>query len=169
MNSPTIRPATVADIPTIQRLARKIWLAHYPGIITRRQIEYMLDLDYSEDALKRDFEGGTSFDLLTLDDEDRGFAAYGPTAHEANVKLHKLYLDTSFHGRGLGSTMLDHVIDVCRNNGFDTLELQVNKQNVKAVKAYERKGFKRVKSLIKPIGDDFFMDDYIMAMPLTGK
>ena len=101
-----------------------------------------------------------------MDDEDRGFAAYGPTAHEANVKLHKLYLDTSFHGRGLGSTMLGHVIDTCRERGFQTLELQVNKQNVKAIKAYERKGFEKAASVLKPVGDGFFMDDYVMVMRL---
>lgn len=35
------------DIPALIELARAIWYAHYPSIITVEQIEYMLGQRYS--------------------------------------------------------------------------------------------------------------------------
>jgi ribosomal protein S18 acetylase RimI-like enzyme len=40
--------------------------------------------------------------------------------------------------------------------------LTVNKNNVNAIKAYEKMGFRNVGSLVQDIGDGFVMDDYAM-------
>ena len=37
-----ISPLHDADIGPVCALAREIWMQHYPGIITVKQIEYML-------------------------------------------------------------------------------------------------------------------------------
>lgn len=166
MSDVSIRPATRTDIDAIQSVARRIWLDHYPGIITLRQIEYMLDTDYSDKALSQGFDQGVAIDLLLIGDEVQGFAAYGPAARGDRAKLHKLYLDTSFHGQGIGSMLLDHVIDRCRSLGIRSLELQVNKHNGKAIRAYEKRGFTRASALLNPIGEGFFMDDYVMEVEL---
>lgn len=166
MTTPRIRTAGIDDIGTIQEIATRVWMDHYPGIITRRQIDYMLNTDYSTEALRDAFSNGIAFDLLSVDDVVRGFAAYGATESEACVKLHKLYLDTSFHGQGLGSMLLQHVMNTCREQGYRRLELQVNKHNGKAIRAYQRAGFQRRASILKPIGNGFFMDDFVMAITL---
>ena len=166
MSDVSIRPATPTDIEAIQSVARRVWLDHYPGIITHRQIDYMLGTDYSGKALNQGFDQGVAIDLLLIGDEVQGFAAYGPAAREDRAKLHKLYLDTSFHGQGIGSMLLDHVIERCRCRGIKTLELQVNKHNGKAIRAYEKRGFVRRSALLNPIGDGYFMDDYVMEIEL---
>lgn len=40
--------------------------------------------------------------------------------------------------------------------------LTVNKNNVKAIRAYEKTGFKNIGSLVQDIGNGFVMDDYKM-------
>jgi len=141
---------------------------HYPGIITHRQIEYMLDRDYSSEALRRDLGEGIAIDLLALEDEISGFAAWGPAACASHAKLHKLYLTQSFHGRGYGSMLIRHVTGECHRRGFQRLTLQVNKHNRKAINAYERAGFAREDSILDDIGEGFFMDDYVMGRTLVG-
>jgi hypothetical protein len=47
-----IKKATVQDIPLIQDVASQSWRKHYPGILSIEQIEYMLELMYSENELK---------------------------------------------------------------------------------------------------------------------
>lgn len=169
------------ELADIQRLAHKIWHAHYPGIITRKQIDYMLETGYAIDALANDLENHISFELLMVESELRGFAAWGPSPAGAygvqlmgipqtgitEAKLHKLYLDPSFHGQGLGSMLLAHTEQQCREVDVNLLSLAVNKQNVKAIAAYRRNGFTTVKSVFNDIGDGFFMDDYIMAKPIV--
>src|SRR5438552_2863225 len=41
-----IRRADLSDLPAVSRLAHDIWHRHYPGIITRAQIDYMLTVGY---------------------------------------------------------------------------------------------------------------------------
>jgi ribosomal protein S18 acetylase RimI-like enzyme len=62
--------------------------------------------------------------------------------------------------------MLRHVADVARNSGFRSLILAVNKQNIKAQKAYERFGFRQYKSVQIDIGNGFIMDDYWLRYEL---
>ncbi len=44
-------PATYKDSETISELAKLIWNQHYPAIISRPQIDYMLALMYSKTSL----------------------------------------------------------------------------------------------------------------------
>ena len=44
-----IRPLRNEDVSALASLARDIWRAHYPGIISVAQIEYMLAERYDED------------------------------------------------------------------------------------------------------------------------
>ena len=46
-----ITKATIKDIHLIQDLAQKSWRSHYPGIISHEQIDFMLDLMYSEEEI----------------------------------------------------------------------------------------------------------------------
>lgn len=176
---PTIKivPATPERLADVRKLAVRVWHAHYPGIITHKQIDYMLDRDYAVSALAESLDNHVCIDLLEVDAEPVGFAAWGPSpvgdreprltqlphAEITGAKLHKLYLDASFHGQGLGSMLLAHVIDRCRKTGINLLSLAVNKHNVKAITAYERNGFIKVRSVFVDIGDGFYMDDFIMA------
>lgn len=170
-------PATPTRLSEIRQLAVRIWHAHYPGIITRKQIDYMLDRDYAVAALAESLDNQVCIDLLEVNDEPMGFAAWGPSpvgafgprltqlpsAEISEAKLHKLYLDPSFHGQGLGSMLLNHVLDRCRAAGTDLLSLAVNKHNTKAIRAYARNGFTTVQSVFVDIGDGYYMDDFIMA------
>jgi len=46
-----IRHATLADIPDIQSIARRTWPSAYGEILSWSQIDYMLDMMYSTEAL----------------------------------------------------------------------------------------------------------------------
>ena len=47
----TIRAAVETDIPLRIDLARHIWRACYPSIISSEQIEFMIGWTYSEDEI----------------------------------------------------------------------------------------------------------------------
>ena len=51
-----IRPVTYPDVPAISALAREIWQASYPGIITQEQIDFMLEQRYGHERLYDDLE-----------------------------------------------------------------------------------------------------------------
>jgi len=167
-NLPQIIPATEEQLPAIAALADIIWRACYPGIITMEQIDYMLARMYAPSVLRDEIRSqGIQYDCLLMDDKMAGFASCGLTTEPGVTKLHKLYLLPEFHGRGLGSRLLQHVERKVHHLDARRLILSVNKRNAKAIAAYQRNGFVIADSVVNDIGGGFVMDDFIMSKELT--
>lgn len=156
-----------AELPAVARLAEIIWRACYPGIITAEQIDYMLPRMYGLDVMAAELRCGIRYDRLLLAGDFVAFAAYGPEQEAGVFKLHKLYLHPDWHGRGLGSRLLQHCQREACRLGANRLVLNVNKNNTKAIAAYQRNGYRVVDSVVTDIGGGFVMDDYIMARDLV--
>lgn len=161
-----ILPAAEADLPAISTLAGIIWRAHYPGIITHEQIDYMLAWMYDPQVMARELRAGVRYEKLLVDGTLSGFAAWAPATAAGECKLHKLYVLPALHGQGIGSQLLGHVLVAARKAGFHAISLQVNKRNEKAIAAYTRNGFVIQESIRDDIGRGFVMDDFVMARPL---
>lgn len=166
---PQILPATSAEqLAAIAELAGRIWRAHYPGIISSEQIEFMLARMYSLETLLDEVRSqGIHFYTLAVDGQTTGFASIGPTSAPHTWKLHKLYLLPERHGCGLGSLLLRHCEAEAIRLGAQRIILSVNKRNLVAVAAYERNGFMITESVVTDIGGGFVMDDFIMAKELS--
>ena len=168
MSQVFIEPATAEHLPAIRDLAAIIWHAHYPGIISVEQIDYMLARMYSLETLRDEMRSRlVRFDRLLLEGKMIGFASYGSTAEPAAWKLHKLYLLPDHHGRGFGSELLRHCEDEARTHGAQRMQLNVNKRNTRAIAAYTRNGYSIVDSVCLDIGNGFVMDDFLMARKLA--
>ena len=160
----TFQKACTTDIPILRKLAREIWTVSYGEMLPARQIEYMLNWMYSEETIQQEMDKEVLWELIRLDDENIGFIALTPEAEV--LKLNKLYILGNLHGQGFGQAALRHVIEYGTSKGFQKIYLTVNKQNAKAMKAYEKAGFIRTDSLVSDIGDGFVMDDYIYTYPV---
>ena len=170
-----IRAARSDELPIVQRLAHAIWHAHYPGIITNEQIDYMLARGYTLDALEG-FLGrpDRGLELAVIDGEPAGFAAWtmldatdgAKLDATGGAKLDKLYVLPSRQRHGLGGQLIRRIVDRARAAGAATLILNVNKRNAQAIHAYERHGFAIRDAVVNDIGDGFVMDDYVMARDL---
>jgi len=159
----SIRQAGPADIPVLRSLAERIWRAHYPGIITHAQIDYMLAWMYSPTTIAREMAEGITWELLQLARRPVGYLAYARDTKGTTVKLNKLYLLPEWHGHGLGKLMLNHVRAQAIAWGAQRIHLNVNKANSIAIRAYERAGFQVIESVRNDIGAGHIMDDYLMA------
>ena len=134
------------------------------GILAEGQVEYMLDMMYSESSLQKQMREGTQFIIVYDDQEPVGFASYQETG-PGLFKLHKIYILPSQQGKGTGKFVIDYIIDQIKNKGASALQLQVNKQN-KAKLFYEKLGFNAVDEIRLDIGGGYVMDDYVMEKSL---
>ena len=169
MPNVTFAIAAPSDIPLLQTLAREIWRAHFPGIISTAQIEYMLDRMYATETIENEMQAGTCWELIRENGEAVGFLSYSFDEAAARLKLHKLYLQVERHGQGLGRAGLCHVMEVAQILGAREVSLYVNKKNQKAIRAYERAGFTIAEAVIGDIGGGFVTDDYRMTVPCARK
>lgn len=146
-------------------LATEIWQAAYADILSQEQIDYMLPMMYAPGVIAREVSEGIVYEFAFAAEQRIGIIAFG--AHGADtIKLHKLYLLPQHQGRGIGTQMLQHVIAAARAKGAKRLILNVNKQNRRAIKAYQRNGFVVQAEVKNDIGNSFYMDDFVMVCDL---
>lgn len=166
MDTITFDPVTTPEeYPVLFQLASEIWAITYRDILSPDQIDYMLNMMYAPEVVEKERNEGIVFELVRNDGIPVGFLSYGPYA-PGKIKLHKLYLSGSCHGRGIGSGMLTHVKEAAKRLGAGEVLLNVNKNNARAIKAYKRNGFSLIREEKNPIGNGFFMDDYVFGIKL---
>jgi GNAT superfamily N-acetyltransferase len=159
-----VRPMTADDIADVATLAARVWWAHYPGIISDAQIEFMLRQRYDAAVLCGDLaRDGVWWDLLIVDGRLAAFANSLLSGEPGEMKLDKLYVDPQRQRGGLGGRLIEHVAERAVAKGCNRLVLAVNKRNAKAISAYLKRGFRIGESVVKDIGNGFVMDDYIMV------
>ena len=154
--------ATKNDIPTIQNLAKKSWNFAYAKIISQEQIDYMLDLMYSEETLNQHLENPNyQYYLIQENNQFLGFIGFEIHKEPETTKLHRIYFLKQAQGKGLGKKALEFVINEAKNVNDKRVILTVNKNN-SAQKFYESQGFKVYDEAILEIGNGYVMDDFLM-------
>jgi len=162
----SIQKANVEDIPLIRELCFKIWPQTYAAIISKEQIDYMLEMMYSEQSLKKQMtEDNCRFIFVYDDERPVGFASFGPK-EPGIFKLHKIYILPDQQGKGTGRFVIDHIINTIKAENITAIQLQVNRRN-KAKDFYEKIGFSILYEFDFPIGNGYIMDDYLMEKKLT--
>lgn len=151
---------TARELSRIRAIADDVWPKTFREILSPEQIVYMMKMMYSPEVMEKELASGYTFVLLVIDGKDAGYMVYAPYEEPGTMKLHKLYLLEEYQGKGYGQKMLQHVIEAAESRGFTSVILAVNKQNMKAQKAYARFGFEQYKSVQIDIGNGFIMDDY---------
>lgn len=166
MDNLRIHKADTASIPLIQELTMQVWPQTYASTLSQEQIDYMLHLMYSTEALKEQMNKGVQFIIAYYNEQPIGFASYGPTEKEQEFKLHKLYVITTIQKTGAGKGLLLFVMQDVQQQGCKHLILQVNRENENAIGFYKRMGFTKEYEADFEIGHGFYMKDYVMGMVL---
>jgi ribosomal protein S18 acetylase RimI-like enzyme len=161
-----IKSASIDDVVTIQKLAAVIWPVTYKEILSADQLDYMLQKFYSTEALQDQMltKGHQFFVLINNNKDNIGYAAVS-NENAGTFKLQKLYVLPNQQGKNFGRMLLSEIISFCRKKGAISLILNVNRYN-KARFFYEKFGFKIIDEVDISIGNNYFMNDYVMELNL---
>ncbi len=163
----TISEAAIGDIKQIQTIVHITWPITYGEILSKEQLDYMLDLFYSDEALteqynKREqlfymiYEGETNIGFIGIEHNYKG---------EAITKIHKIYLLPETQGKGIGKKVIDEIGKLASENDSTALSLNVNRFN-SALGFYKKIGFEVIDEVNIDIGKGYLMEDYVMKKPL---
>ncbi|GAA4042123.1 GNAT family N-acetyltransferase [Flavobacterium chungnamense] len=156
--------ATKEQLAIVKSLAYKIWPNAYETILSKAQLEYMLEMIYSIDSLKKQFDNGHIFLLIEDNQNFIGFASYELNCNNSNkTKLQKLYVLPEIQGKGIGKQVIDYIKEKVVLSNNLALFLNVNKFN-KAKDFYQKYGFQIIKEEVIDIGNNYIMDDYVMEI-----
>ena len=163
----TILDAGLNDIKTIQEITNITWPITYGEILSKEQLDYMLGLFYSEDALAKQIENKEQLFYLISDSESIiGFIGIEHNyKNEALTKIHKIYLLPETQGKGIGKKVFDEIQNMALENNSKGLLLNVNRYNT-ALGFYKKIGFEVAEEVNIEIGNGYLMEDYVMEKRL---
>ena len=137
LNPPTLRPATIDDVPIVLRCIK--------GLAEFERLAH--ECVATEALLRESLFGDTpaaEVTLAFLGDQPVGFAlwfrTYSTFLARPGIYLEDLFVFPEFRGRGLGRTLLEFLARTAVERGYGRLEWAVLDWNVDAIRFYESLG-----------------------------
>ncbi len=162
----TFTKAGLEETPLIEQLAQEIFRATYKEMLSGEQIDYMMDWMYSQENLHKQIsQEGHIYHIVHYDGVPVGYVSLQQQG-ERLWHLQKIYLRPGLQGKSVGKRMFQFAVDYIRRNSPlpAVMELNVNRDNVRAWQFYEHMGMHKASRGDFHIGNGFYMTDYIMAM-----
>lgn len=147
-------------IKELSQAAGAIVKEYYDPIIGAEQNDYMIKLFQSPEGIHEQLNNGHTYYAAMEGDKYAGFISYYPK--DGKLYLNKYYLSSEMRGKGYGHTLMDFIKDKARENGYPAVFLNVNKYNSDSINIYKHFGFEIIRAEKNPIGNGFYMDDYVM-------
>ncbi|WP_294629409.1 GNAT family N-acetyltransferase [uncultured Bacteroides sp.] len=163
----SIRKATVADCELINRMAKEVFPATYKEIISSEQLDYMMDWMYApRNILKQMEEEGHIYFIAYKDNEVCGYVSVQQQEKDV-FHLQKIYVLPRFQGAHCGTFLFREAIRYIKEVHPEPclMELNVNRHN-KALLFYEHMGMRKLREGDFPIGNGYYMNDYIMGLDI---
>lgn len=164
MSAVIIKSAGKNEAEFISKIGKQSYKETYPAILTQEQIDFMLNKNYTVDAIQALMNSGQDFYLLYEDAVPKGFVSV-QNKDQSILRIEKLYLLAEDKGRGYGKKLLNFVADLAKSRDLKLLELNVNRGNP-AYHFYLKQGF-----IVTEVVDipyfGYVLDDYVMQKDLT--
>ena len=159
----TISEAGLNDVKVIQEITNITWPITYGEILSKTQLDYMLRLFYSDEALAKQIENKEQLFYLISDSKSTiGFIGIEHNyKDEAVTKIHKIYLLPETQGKGYGKKVFEFIEKLASENNSKELLLNVNRFNT-ALNFYKKLGFEIKEEVNIEIGNGYLMEDYVM-------
>ncbi len=97
------------------------------------------NLDILKDELK---SSNSKFIVAKLENEIVGFAGAKFIIDEADIM--NIAVKSSYRKQGIASLLLKNLIDICKNNNINSINLEVNERNFPAINLYKKYEFLEV-------------------------
>ncbi len=118
---------------------------------------YELEKKYIGDCEKESIEKTISSETLSYyillnNDEVMGFFECSIISPEA--ELYDIVIDENFQGNGYSKILMEYFIKLAKENNVETIFLEVNKINSKAIALYKKYGFQKYAERKKYYGEN---------------
>ncbi len=162
------RPCTTEDLQVLCSFSRKLFFEAFRDTCSPEDMDAFLEHTYNADRIRGDLEDpDTAFWFLYLDDAPVGYIKVNEGSAQTDIRdaeameLERIYVSGEAQGKGLGSYLMDRVIETAGQKGKKYVWLSVWENNFRAIAFYEKHGFRKAGTHSFTIGRDE-QTDYIM-------
>ncbi len=169
----SIKLAGISDAELIADISRKTFEETFAPYNTARDMEIFLKEQFTKESLMA--EVGVSFNTFFLAYAGEQLAGYiklrdRDSPKELNgipsLEIARLYATSAVIGKGVGSTMMNHAIDVAVKKQKQVIWLAVWEKNQRALDFYSKWGFEIFGKQIFVLGTDL-QKDWLMKKTLV--
>ncbi|WP_291131355.1 GNAT family N-acetyltransferase [Flavobacterium sp. UBA7682] len=152
-----------SNFTDVRAIANEVWPKTYGSILSQAQLDYMMNMMYSIEALQwQANEKQHHFIVAKENNISVGFASYEFDYNRTKkTKIHKIYVLSTQQGKGTGKVLLDYIADEAKSQNNTAVFLNVNKYN-SAQHFYKKLGFDIIEEEVIDIGSGYVMDDFVM-------
>ncbi len=151
---------TEEQIRQLAELASQIWNEYFIEILSKEQIDYMIETFQSAAAITEQIQEGYQYYFIINDTEIIGY--FGICKQEdGTMFLPKLYLAKEHRGKGHASQVFQFIKEKSLEQCCSSIWLAVNRHNQQAIAVYEHLGMQRLREQVIDIGNGFVMDDFV--------
>ena len=171
----TVGHAMTSEAATIAKIGADTFTATFGFSVSAEDLAMFLAETYNEASVLADMQDpavqtwaarDASGKVLGLVQLVRGLSEpCVPGDPATHAELRRLYVDTTAHGRGIGSKLIAAVEEQARAEGFKQLWLTVWEHNPKAERLYQRLGYKKY-GAIDFITGTCVQTDYVLSKAL---
>ena len=165
----TIRKATSADAQVLSDLALKIFIDTFGPRNTPEDLEIHRKKSYSREIQLSEINDPSLIYLIAeVEGSAAGFAMIGQPRSEScskfekPIELFRFYVDKAWHGKGIAQPLMRECENIARALGGKTICLSVWLENPRAIRFYEKIGFRKEGTQPYILGNDV-QTDWVMA------
>ena len=147
-----------ASLNTVMTEIAELYNEDHPNV----KITYNAD---SSGTLLTQIQEGYEYLLITVDGKPAGYTGFH-SDENGKLFLSKLYVHKNFRGTGLARKAFTYLQERCRKEGLSAIWLTVNRFNSNTIAIYRHFGFTVIREEKNDIGGGYYMDDYIMEVPI---
>lgn len=168
-----IQKAEVKDAKLLTRLARLSFEESHGASAPAEDIQNYITQYFTESSFEKELQNQQNvYYLIYFNDKPAGFSKIVFNCPHANIpepqitKLDRIYLLKEFYGQKLGQTLFEFNFGLSRQKGQRGLWLYVWKGNERAVRFYQKVGFKIVGSHDFKISETHYNPNHQMFLSL---
>lgn len=165
-----LRKATFADLSALLEIAQTSFLQAFTEGNKPENVQAYLAQAFTSVQLEKEWRNPAStFLLASLEGKLVGYTKVNLAAAQSDVQdpesleVARLYTVEEVWGKGVGQFLLDAAIEFAKEKGKTYVWLGVWEHNARAIRFYEKNGFKAFGSHPFPFGDEI-QTDWLMRL-----
>lgn len=164
-----IRKASVHDVEVLQQIGKQTFIETFSDFNTHENMSTYLNVAFSTEKILDELRNIYSEFYFAISGESIvGYLKINLENSQTEKKLdnsleiERIYVLKSFHRKEVGQNLLNKAIEIAKDKSLRYVWLGVWEQNLKAIRFYEKNGFKAFDKHIFRLGNDEQIDLMMM-------
>jgi ribosomal protein S18 acetylase RimI-like enzyme len=160
-----IKKAYIQDIKDLQGVAKKTFYDTFHVHNTEENMKKYLETSFSEEKLKSEILNTNSYFYIALENNIilgyiklNLFDAQTELKNNESIEIERIYVLKEYHGKNISNLLMNKALELAKSHNKEFIWLGVEETNFRAVKFYQKNGFKEFDKHIFKFGDEMQTD-----------